>query len=117
MIESMVALSKGNMVKILLNSVIWLGLGLYASSYMAPFYTETVMAYGSALPAGVVLITSFNLFARPLTTVLFALWITGNPWIIGTMIGVYLVLLYFLRTRREAIYAYLKRNAEKNRMA
>lgn len=117
MIESMVALSKGNMVKILLNSVIWLGLGLYASSYMTPFYTETVMAYGSALPAGVVLITSFNLFARPLTTVLFALWITGNPWIIGTMIGVYLVLLYFLRTRREAIYAYLKRNAEKNRMA
>lgn len=114
MVEAMVAVSKGNILKVILNGAIWFSLGLYASSWLAPIYTGAVQEYGAALPAGVVLITSFNLVARPLTTLIFAAWISGNIFFIGLTIVVYLISLFILRTRRERIYTYLSKMADKN---
>lgn len=114
MIEAMVAITKGNILKTILNGIIWFSIGLYAASYLAPIYTNAVQAYGSILPAGVALIISFNLLAHPLTALVFAAWVSGNPIYIGITIIVYLASLVFLRTRRDSIYAYLKMMADKN---
>lgn len=114
MIEAMVAVTKGNILKTILNGIIWFSLGLYAASYLAPIYTHAVQTYGSILPAGVALIISFNLLAHPLTAVVFAAWVSGNPIFIGITILVYLASLVLLRTRRSQIYAYLKMMADKN---
>lgn len=114
MIEAMIAVSKGNILKAILNGIVWFSLGLYAASALGPIYTEAVQQYGSVLPAGVVLIMSFNLLAHPLTALVFFAWISGNPLWIGVTIAVYLVSLFFLRTKREAIYAYLRKMADKN---
>ncbi|MDO4635479.1 MAG: PTS transporter subunit IIC [Streptococcus sp.] len=114
MIEAMVAITKGNILKTILNGIIWFSLGLYAASYLAPVYTHAVQTYGSILPAGVTLIISFNLLAHPLTAIVFAAWISGNPIFIGITILVYLASLVFLRTKRSAIYAYLKMMSDKN---
>ena len=115
MIEAMIAVSKGNILKAILNGIVWFSLGLYAASALGPIYTEAVQQYGSVLPAGVVLIMSFNLLAHPLTALVFFAWISGNPLWIGVTIAVYLVSLFFLRTKRESIYAYLRKMADKNR--
>lgn len=114
MIEAMIAVSKGNILKAILNGIVWFSLGLYAASALGPIYTEAVQQYGSVLPAGVVLIMSFNLLAHPLTALVFFAWISGNPFWIGVTIAVYLVSLFFLRTKRESIYAYLRKMADKN---
>ena len=114
MIEAMIAVSKGNILKAILNGIVWFSLGLYAASALGPIYTEAVQQYGAVLPAGVVLIMSFNLLAHPLTALVFFAWISGNPLWIGVTIAVYLVSLFFLRTKRESIYAYLRTMADKN---
>lgn len=114
MIEAMVAVSKGNILKSILNGIIWFSLGLYAASMLGPIYTEAVQQYGAVLPAGVTMIMSFNLLAHPLTAVVFFAWISGNPLYIGITVAIYLVFLFFLRTRRESIFAYLRKMADKN---
>lgn len=114
MIEAMIAISKGNILKAILNGIIWFSLGLYAASALGPIYTDAVKQFGAAIPAGVALIMSFNLLAHPLTAVVFFAWISGNPLYIGITVVIYLISLIFLRTRRESIYAYLRRMANKN---
>lgn len=114
MIEAMIAVSKGNILKAILNGIIWFSLGLYAASALGPIYTEAVQQYGSVLPQGVVLIMSFNLLAHPLTAIVFFAWISGNPLLIGATILVYLFFLFLLRTKRESIYSYLRKMADKN---
>ena len=114
MIEAMIAVTKGNILKAILNGIIWFSLGLYAASALGPIYTEAVQQFGEALPTGVTLIMSFNLLAHPLTAVVLFAWISGNPIAIGITIVIYLISLFFLRTKREAIYDYLKVMADKN---
>lgn len=114
MIESIVAITRGNILKVICNGVIWFSLGLYASSWLGSVYTGAISHYGVAIPAGIVLITSFNLMARPLNALIFAAWISKNPVWIGLTIIVYLVFVVLLRTRREQIWLYLKKMSEKN---
>ncbi|MHB9782456.1 PTS galactitol transporter subunit IIC [Streptococcus sp. 10F2] len=114
MIEAMIAVSKGNILKAILNGIVWFSLGLYAASALGPIYTEAVQQYGSVLPQGVVLIMSFNLLAHPLTALVFFAWISGNPLLIGLTVLIYLVFLFILRTKRESIYNYLRVMADKN---
>ncbi|HAT55281.1 MAG TPA: PTS galactitol transporter subunit IIC [Lactobacillus sp.] len=114
MVESIVAITKGNILKVIANGIVWFSLGLYAASWLGSVYTGAVSHYGVAIPAGIVLITSFNLMARPLNALVFAAFISQNPLWIGIAIIVYLVLLYALRRYRANIWQYLKKMADKN---
>ncbi|MBF0844215.1 PTS galactitol transporter subunit IIC, partial [Streptococcus danieliae] len=44
----------------------------------------------------------------------FFAWISGNPLLIGATVLVYLFFLFLLRTKRESIYSYLRKMADKN---
>ena len=114
MVESIVAITRGNILKIIANGIIWFSLGLYASSWLGSVYTEAVSNYGATIPTGVVLITSFNLMARPLNAVVFAAFISQNPFWIGLCLITYLVLLFLLRRYRSQIWSYLRKMSEKN---
>lgn len=114
MIESIVALTRGNLVKIVLTSVIWFSLGLYASSWLAPIYTTTIAHYGTALPAGVILITSFNLVTRPLNALFFAAFISANPLWIGLAVASYLIASGAFHRHRTQVWAYVARQAARN---
>ena len=114
MVESIVAITRGNILKIIANGIIWFSLGLYASSWLGSVYTEAVSNYGATIPTGVVLITSFNLMARPLNAVVFAAFISQNPFWIGLCLVTYLVLLFLLRRYRSQIWSYLRKMSEKN---
>ncbi|KRL56087.1 PTS galactitol transporter subunit IIC [Furfurilactobacillus rossiae] len=114
MVESIVAITKGNILKVIANGIVWFSLGLYAASWLGSVYTGAVSHYGVAIPAGIVLITSFNLMARPLNALIFAAFISQNPLWIGLAVLVYLILLYALRRYRPTIWQYLKRMSDKN---
>lgn len=117
MIESMIALTNGNLVKVILNSLIWFSLGLYMASYLAPLYTQAVLHYGAVLPAGVVLVTSFNLIARPLNGFVLLAFISQQLWLISLCIVIYVGLLWLVRTHRDQIWQYLERQAAQNSSA
>ncbi|WAD02916.1 PTS galactitol transporter subunit IIC (plasmid) [Levilactobacillus brevis] len=114
MVESIVAITRGNILKVIANGVVWFSLGLYASSWLGSIYTGAISHYGVAIPAGVVLITSFNLMARPMNALVFAAFISMNPILIGITIVIYLVVLFALRRYRPQIWGYLKKMSEKN---
>ena len=114
MVESIVAITRGNILKVIANGIVWFSLGLYASSWLGTFYTGAVSHYGVALPAGIVLITSFNLMSRPLNALVFAAFVSQNPFFIGLAIIIYLVLLFVLRRYRPHIWQYLNNMAAKN---
>lgn len=115
MIESIVAIYRGNILKTICTSTIWMGIGLYASSMMAPLYTTAVSHYGVAVATGSALIVSFNVMARPLNALIFFAWISGNPLWIGLTVVVYIIFQILLRTRRPQIWSYLKRMSDKNK--
>ena len=114
MVESIVAITNGNILKVIANGIVWFSIGLYCSSWLAQIYTGAISHYGAAIPAGIVLVTSFNLMARPLNALVFAAFISQDPVWIGLCILVYLLLLYCLRRYRPQIWHYLKRMADKN---
>jgi galactitol PTS system EIIC component len=114
MVESIVAVTRGNILKVILTGVVWFSLGLYASSWLGDIYTGAVSQYGVALPAGIVLITSFNLIARPLNSLVFLAWISGNPLYIAITVALYIALEVGLRKYRPQIWGYLKVAADKN---
>ena len=114
MVESIVAVTRGNILKVIATGVVWFSLGLYAASWLAPVYTEAVTHYGVAIPAGIVLVTSFNLVARPLNALVFAAFISKSPLWISLAIIIYLVMLFGLRKYRSQIWHYLNKMAAKN---
>lgn len=114
MVESIVAITRGNILKVIANGIVWFSLGLYAASWLGPIYTGAVAHYGVAIPTGVVMVTSFNLVARPLNALVFAAFISENPLWITLAIIIYLVLLFAIRKYREPIWRYLNKMAEKN---
>ena len=114
MVESIVALTNGNILKVIANGIVWFSIGLYCSSWSAGMYTGALSHYGAVIPAGVVLVTSFNLMAQPLNALVFTAFISQNPYLIGSCIVVYLVLLVALRRYRPQIWRYLRRMADAN---
>lgn len=114
MIESIVAVTRGNILKVIATGIVWFSLGLYAASWLSPVYTAAVAHYGVAIPTGVVLVTSFNLVARPLNALVFAAFISESPVWISLAIIIYLVMLFGLRKYRSQIWHYLNKMAMKN---
>lgn len=114
MVESIVAITDGNILKVIANGIVWFSLGLYAASWLGSIYTGAISQYGATIPAGIVLVTSFNLMARPLNALVFAAFISQNPLWISLCIIVYLALLFILRKYRPQIWTYLNKMANKN---
>lgn len=114
MVEAVIAMTKGNVLKTVIVCGIWYSAGLYMCTAIAPVYTQAAIAAGIALPAGALMITSFNMMAQPIAGGLFLLFITKNPFIIAGIIIVYLVMLFIVKKYKVRIHNHIERMAEKN---
>ena len=117
MVEALVAMTRGNMLKVIIVAGIWYSIGLYMCSALAPIYTEAAIAAGVALPAGIVMITSFNMMAQPIAGLMFLGFLTKNPIIISAIIILYVVLLFVVKKNKVRIHNYIEKQAEKNVVA
>ena len=59
MVQGLVALTNGNMAKVIVNGIIWFSIGLYICTETAQLFTDIAVDIGISLPAGALLITSF----------------------------------------------------------
>lgn len=114
MIQGLVAITNGNMAKVIVNGTIWFSLGLYMCTYTAPLFTDIAMDVGIALPAGALLITSFNILSKPLMGLIFLAFISQSAVFITLAVVIYFVLWFLFRKNKTAIYDYLDRQAAKN---
>lgn len=114
MIEALVAMTKGNMLKVIIVAGIWYSLGLYMCSATASIYTHAAIAAGVALPVGSVMITSFNMMAQPIAGLMFLAFLNGNPILIGGIIILYFILLVVIKKNKNKIHNYIEIQAEKN---
>lgn len=114
MVEGLVATHNGNIAKILVSGTIWFGLGLYVCTYTAPLFTSLASEVGVAIPAGAMLITSFNILGKPLMGLVFLAFLTANPLFIGIATVAYFVLWALYKKNNNRINDYLQRQAMKN---
>lgn len=114
MVEALIAMTKGNIIKTIIVGGIWYSLGLYMCSATAPIYTQAAIAAGVALPVGAVMITSFNMMAQPIAGLMFLGFLSQNPIIITAIIILYFILLVVVKKNKERIHNYIELQAEKN---
>ena len=114
MVQGLVAIHNGNIVKVLVSGTIWFSLGLYICTWTAPLFTDMALGIGIVIPAGALLITSFNILGKPLMGLVFFAFLTANPVFIGIAVVLYLVLWFVFKTKKDRINEYLLKQAMKN---
>lgn len=114
MVQGLVCLSNGNIAKTILNGVIWFGLGLYMCTHTAPMFTEIASTVGVTLPAGALMVTSFNILGKPVFGLIFLAFLSQNPILIGITIAAYFAIYFLFRTNKEKVYDYIETAAMKN---
>ncbi|MGO0900846.1 PTS galactitol transporter subunit IIC [Clostridioides difficile] len=114
MVQGLVAIHNGNIPKVLVSGIIWFGLGLYICTSTAPLFTDMATGIGVAIPAGAMLITSFNILGKPLMGLVFFAFLSTNPIYIGLSIAIYFILWALFRKNKASILDYLEKQALKN---
>ncbi|MDI0265076.1 PTS transporter subunit IIC [Clostridioides difficile] len=114
MVQGLVAIHNGNIPKVLVSGIIWFGLGLYICTSTAPLFTDMATGIGVAIPAGAMLITSFNILGKPLMGLVFFAFLSTNPIYIGLSIAIYFILWALFRKNKVSILDYLEKQALKN---
>ena len=114
MIESIIALTNGNMIKVIITATMWYSAGLYMCTWTAPYYTHAAEVAGIALTSGALMITSFNMMAQPIAGAIFFAFLTQNPIWIGVVIVVYFICFIIVKTKKAKIHEYIERQAAKN---
>lgn len=114
MVEGIVCLVNGNILKVLITGVIWFSIGLLMCTHTAPLFTQIAASVGIKLPVGALLITSFNILGKPLVGLIFMAFLTKSPILIGICIIVYLIVYFLFKKNKNAVYDYLEKTAAKN---
>ncbi|MCC0672679.1 MULTISPECIES: PTS galactitol transporter subunit IIC [unclassified Clostridioides] len=114
MVQGLVAVHNGNIPKVIVSGIIWFGLGLYICTSTAPLFTDMATSVGVAIPAGAMLITSFNILGKPLMGLVFFAFLSANPIYIGLAVVIYFVLWALFRKNKISILEYLEKQALKN---
>lgn len=114
MVQGLVAVHNGNIPKVIVSGIIWFGLGLYICTSTAPLFTDMATSVGVAIPAGAMLITSFNILGKTLMGLVFFAFLSANPLYIGLAVVIYFILWALFRKNKTSILEYLEKQALKN---
>lgn len=106
--QMIMATSRGNIAKGLISGAIYFSLGLLTITAVAPTFTEVAIQTGVAIPAGAMLICSFANMSNPIFALLFFAFNSQSPLWIGLSIAIYLVLLFFIKSKKVQLEEYLE---------
>lgn len=101
----MISISKGNMLKTLIGTILYFSLALYVWGWMADLYTAVAVEVGFELTSSAMLITSTCFM--PFLALLFAAFLSQNPIWIGLTVVVYIVLYVLYRKNKDAVTNYM----------
>lgn len=101
----MISISKGNMLKTLIGTILYFSLSLYVWGWMAELYTGVAVEVGFELTGATMLITCTCFM--PFLALLFAAFLSQNPLWIGLTVIAYIVLYIFFKKNKEAVIHYM----------
>jgi PTS system galactitol-specific IIC component len=111
-IQPMVAMSNGNVIKSLIGSIIVCVIFLYICSACGSTFTEVVQVAGGTLgTGGAMMVTSLIIIGQPIGYLTFLIFASQNPILIGLLVVVYAVSYVLVRKNKEKIYAVLEQQA------
>lgn len=111
-IQPIVAMSNGNVVKSVIGSVIVCVIFLYICSACGPTFTEVVKEAGGTLGTGAaMMVTSFIIIGQPVGYLTFLVFASQSPILIGALVVVYAAAYLFVRKNRDKIHAILENQA------
>ena len=101
----MISISKGNMLKTLIGTILYFSLALYVWGWMADVYTAVAVDVGFTLTSSTMLITSTCFM--PFLALLFTAFLSQNPLWIALTVIVYFVLFILYKKNKEAVTNYM----------
>jgi PTS system sugar-specific permease component. len=114
MVEVFVAMSNGNMFKSIISGAIWFSIGLYITTFTAPFFTQVAAQVGVSIPETALMITSFGILAKPLVSLIFLAFLSQSWLLIGIVLAIYFVIFFYFKRNKSVIYNYIERSAVGN---
>lgn len=111
LVQAIVSVSNGNIFKSLITGTVYLVLGLYLVTLVAPVFTEVALEVGVAIPDGALMIFSLTVLTNLLGGILFLVFMTQNIWLIGLTVIVYIVLFALFKRHKQAFHRYLEKQA------
>lgn len=115
-IQEMVCISDGNIVKTILSSVIWFTVGLLFATNTAPAFTEVAKQVGVSISGSSGLyITSFVILVNPLAGLIFLAFLSRNVLLIGLVVVIYFASYFIFKKNKERLQNFLEDRVVKNR--
>lgn len=111
LVQAIVSVSNGNIFKSLITGTVYLVMGLYLVTMVAPVFTEVALEVGVAIPDGALMIFSLTVLTNLLGGILFLVFMTQNLWLIGLTLLVYVVLFILFKKNKQAFQTYLEKQA------
>jgi PTS system galactitol-specific IIC component len=106
-IQTIIAITRGNIFKSVIIGTVWFSLGLYVATYTAPMFTQVATSIGVEIPAGGLMVTSFVILTNPFAALIFAAFLSKSVIWISTVIGVYLLGYIWMKKNRGNLHNYL----------
>ena len=113
MVEAMVAIMNGNILKVVISGTIWFSMGLIVATKYSALFTTVAAGLGVELPSPDALVTSFGILTKPIFGGLIFPPFVNNSWFwIGVVLVVYFILYFWLRKNKTQLHEYLERTAD-----
>jgi PTS system galactitol-specific IIC component len=112
-IQPIIAVSNGNVVKSIVSGLIVMALHLYFCTMTGATFTEVAASRGVDL-GGAAMITSFVILGQPVPAIFFLIFNTRNPILIAAAVAVYAVSYGLVRKNKPKIHEWLEKVAAKS---
>lgn len=113
MVEAMVAIMNGNILKVVISGTIWFSMGLLVATKYSALFTTVAAGLGVELPSPDALITSFGILTKPIFGgLIFPPFVNSSWFWIGVVLVVYFILYFWLRKNKTKLHEYLERTAD-----
>jgi len=113
MVEAMVAIMNGNILKVVISGTIWFSMGLLVATKYSALFTTVAAGLGVELPSPDALVTSFGILTKPIFGgLIFPPFVNGSWFWIGVVLVVYFILYFWLRKNKTQLHEYLERTAD-----
>ncbi|MDY6821395.1 MAG: hypothetical protein SVN78_07225 [Deferribacterota bacterium] len=100
------AINKGNILKTLICTIIYYGLGFYAGTFIAPIYTDIAASTNTVtLPSGFA--TSLNTLCKPFLLLITYPFMKSSILGISAVITIYLIIFFAVKKYKNIIENYL----------
>lgn len=116
LVQAIVSVSNGNIFKSLITGTVYLVMGLYLVTMVAPIFTEVALEVGVAIPDGALMIFSLTVLTNLLGGILFLVFMTQNGWLIALTVFVYLLMFIIFKKNKQAFHTYLEKQALGNEL-